>query len=242
MSSMKSVPPSDARTLPAGCAALSLDSGRRRLRRCVRAGSGLDRDKGARPARAAGVDETGDDFLARAVIATDQNAGAGVGSLSDALEDHTHGGVVADEARPAGSFAQGVAGLVLQYARDDPNRQVMVERPGQKLVRACAKSRDHFSGRALASHGHNRYPRLTCLRGGYHLRSTVGEVHVDDAEIERLRAQPGARRLDGGSHDAFALQRRGDVLEGCLSDRIGVNQKEPLWHAFSQVSAEEIRG
>jgi hypothetical protein len=68
------------------------------------------------------VDETGDDFLARAVIATDQNAGAGVGSLSDALEDHTHGGVVADETRPAGSFAQGVAGLVLQDARDDPNR------------------------------------------------------------------------------------------------------------------------
>jgi hypothetical protein len=118
----------------------------------------------------------------------------------------------------------------------------MVERPGQKLVRACAKGRDHFSGRSLASQSHHRYPGLTCLRGAYHLRSTVGEVHVDDAKIERLCAQPSARCLDGGSHDAFALQRRCDVLEGCLSDRIGVNQKEPLWHAFSQVSAGEIRG
>jgi len=25
-----------------------------------------------------------------------------------------------------------------------------------------------------------------------------------------------------------------------LSDRIGVNQKEALWHAFSHLSAEEI--
>jgi hypothetical protein len=25
-----------------------------------------------------------------------------------------------------------------------------------------------------------------------------------------------------------------------LADRIGVNQKEPLWHAFLQVSVEEI--
>jgi hypothetical protein len=55
-----------------------------------------------------------------------------------------------------------------------------------------------------------------------------------------LRAQHGTRRLGAGSHDAFAPQRRGYVLEGYFSDRIGVNQKEALWHAFSHLSAEEI--
>jgi hypothetical protein len=32
------------------------------------------------------------------------------------------------------------------------------------------------------------------------------------------------------------------VLEGCLSDGISVDEKEPLCHAFAQVSAEEICG
>jgi hypothetical protein len=125
---------------------------------------------------------------------------------------------------------------------NDRHGQVMVEWPGQKLGGARAKSRDHFGDRAQAGHGHDWNPRLARLRGAYHLRSTVGQVHVQDADIEGFCAQPGARRLGGGSHNVFALQRRSDVLEGGLTDRIGVNEKEASCHAFAQISAEEICG
>jgi hypothetical protein len=118
----------------------------------------------------------------------------------------------------------------------------MVEWTGQKLGSARTESRDHFSNRALAGQGYNRRPRLARLRGAYHLRSTVREVHVQDAEIERLCAQPGARRFGGGGHNVLTLQRRGNALEGGLTDRIGVNEKEPLCHAFAKISAEEICG
>jgi hypothetical protein len=122
--------------------------------------------------------------------------------------------VVAYEACAAGSFTQGVARSLLQHAPNDRHRQVMVERPGQKLTRACAKRCDHFGGRALAGHSHDRSPRLTGLRGAYHLRSAVREIHVHNTEIENLCTQLGTRRLPGGSHNILALQRRDDMLEG----------------------------
>jgi hypothetical protein len=118
----------------------------------------------------------------------------------------------------------------------------MVERPGQKVAGACAKGFDHFDDRALAGHAHDRNPRLTGLRSAYHLSSAVGDVHVHDAEIEGFRAQPGSRRLRRGGHNILALQRRGDVLEGCLSDGIDVNEKEPVCHGLFQTSAGESQG
>jgi hypothetical protein len=150
--------------------------------------------------------------------------------------------VVTNEAGAGGLLAQGAAGSLLQHAPNDRYSQVMVERPGQKFGGTRAKSCDHFSNRALAGQGHNRNPRLTRLRGAYHLRPTVSQAHVQNAEIERFGPQHGPRCLCGGCHTAFTLQRRGDVLEGCLSDGISVDEKEPLCHAFAQVSAEEICG
>jgi hypothetical protein len=32
------------------------------------------------------------------------------------------------------------------------------------------------------------------------------------------------------------------VLQGCLHDEISVNEEEPVWHAFPQVSTEGIGG
>jgi hypothetical protein len=188
------------------------------------------------------MDETGDDSFTGTCIATDKHAGAGIGGLTDAIEDHPHGRVFAEEARAAGSFAESAARSLLQHAPKDRHSQVMMEGPRQKLAGACAKGFHHFSDRAPAGQGHHRNPRLTGLRGAQHLRSTVGEVHVHDTKIEKLCAQTGLRRLRGGSHNVLALQRRGDVLEGCLSDRIGVNEKEPVCHALLQLSAEETRG
>jgi hypothetical protein len=188
------------------------------------------------------VDKTGNNFLAGAFVTTDQHAGAGICSLTNAFQNHPHGRVVTNQARPAGTLAQSAAGSVLQHAPNDRHGQVMVERPGQKLGGTRAKSRDHFSNRALASQGHNRSPRLARLRSAYQLRTTFREVHVQDAEIERLRAQSGACRLCRRRHNVLALQRRGDVLEGSLYDGISVNEKEPLCHAWAQISAEEIFG
>jgi hypothetical protein len=79
---------------------------------------------------------------------------------------------------------------------------------------------------------------LTRLRGAYHLATALGQVHISDAEIERLGAQAGARGLHRGSHNTISPQRRGHVLEGGLYAGIGVNQKEALWHACSRVSSE----
>jgi hypothetical protein len=127
------------------------------------------------------VDETGNDFLAGAFVATDQYAGARLSRLTDAFQDHAHGRVVTNQASPSGLLAQGAAGSLLQHAPNDRDGQVMVERTRQEFRGACAKGREYLSGSALASQGDNRNPRLASLRSGYHLRSTVRETQVQDA-------------------------------------------------------------
>jgi len=136
-------------------------------------------------ARSAGVDETA--MTSLPVPSSPRPARSRrIGRLTNAFEDHPHGRVVTNEAGPGGLLAQGAAGSLLQHAPNDRHSQVMVERPGQKFGGTRPKSCDHFSNRALAGQGHNRNPRLARLRGAYHLRPTVSQAQVQNAEIERF--------------------------------------------------------
>ena len=60
-------------------------------------GGHVDGDERPRAPLAGGVDQPGDDLLARAGLAADEHAGVGVGDLVDALEHQPHRRVIADD-------------------------------------------------------------------------------------------------------------------------------------------------
>ncbi len=162
------------------------------------------------------MDQPGDDFLAGAGLAPDQDVGVGVGHLVDAFQHPAHGGVLADQGGALGALGPvGPVGLV-----DHPAKGVFqgagVERLGQEVGGAQAQGGDRVAHGPVAHHHDDRDGRAAASGSLQHREAVLaGQLHGGDADVDVVLIEAGdGLRPVGDGHEV-----PGGVLVGALEGR-----------------------
>ncbi len=177
----------------------------------------VDRQERAIAVGAVAVDGAGDQLLAGAALAGDEDGGVARGHQGDALEDRLHGRALPDDLfRRAGGGAvvRGrcrLLGPALQGPGDGVERLVQVERLGQVVERAPFDRLDRRAQVAERRDDDDRcvlgqLPQLAQRGQAVH----PGQANVEDDGIEVLLGGQGEGVLGGrGDGDAMAFLGQG---------------------------------
>src|SRR5690606_28459361 len=150
-------------------------------------GGAVDRDEGLVGALTAGVDVFGNDFLAGAALAGDEDGGVGASDLVGHAHDALHGRVAEQE-----------FGALAGDGGDDGGDQLGIGRQGDIFLGAGADGVDGGGGIGLDAAGHHRNGDAL----GFEPGDEAGNIH-DDIDQQQVGAAPGAQ---GGQRD---FDRRG---------------------------------
>ncbi len=147
----------------------------------LRDGGAVDRDEGAGGALGLGVQVAGDDFLAHAALAGDQDRGVGGGHLVGHGDHRLHGRVAGDH-RP----------VVVGHRRQHRGDQFRIGRQGDEFLGACPDGVASALGVGADAAGHHRHPDPLGLVGG----DQAGDVQVV-VDHQQVGALAGAQGVGG---------------------------------------------
>ena len=170
-----------------------------------RDGAGVDGDEGLVAARRVGVDGLGDELLAGAALALDQNGGAAGSDLRDEVEEAQHRLALADDVFEVVALLQGALelddlffGAVAGDGGANVGEQLLVvPRLLDEVFRAGADGVDYVADRAEGGDHDDRKVGLHLDDAGQQVDAALaGKREVEQQQIVLVarRAAPGRRR------------------------------------------------
>src|SRR5258708_19414284 len=175
--------------------------------------------KGFVRARGSGVNRLGDEFLARAAFATDENRGARRRDLRDEVQKHLHFVALADNVREAEALLQGALELDVFIAkparfhglRDLGEQFIVGPRLGDVVHRAILESGASHIDRTVGGDQDDRELRIATLNLPQHLQTVaVRQANVQQQKVIRMLVQlfeAGFTRFRTGDAVAFTSQQ-----------------------------------
>ncbi len=178
------------------------------------------------------MDGIGDEFLARAALAGDEDGGIGLGDKGDLLEHPLHRSRAPEECggTPDGLAIDGLArgGRALQGPLDDMHRLIEIERFGQVVERPCCQRshRDIETAKCRHDDDRRRVRREVANppQGVHAVNPRQADIHQH--HIGRPPLRTGNRRLPAVGHDDIVPLVREDLFETPADGRFVVDNED----------------
>ena len=203
-------------------------------------GRAIDGEHRAVFARGGEMDRPGDDFLAGAAFAADQDGGVAAGDHLDFLADLIHGGAVADQRARRTDFGHAAVGLIFQAkaavferAIDEQFDLVAVERLLNVIVRAQLHRLDGVGDGGECGHQNDGHVRAKALGLGEQFQAGhFRHPQIGDEKIEAGGAETGdGGGAVGGGDDLVSVAH--ENLRERIPHHVLIVNNEYSSHAFS---------